>query len=505
MQEADSREPRGPPPSSFARTAIGGSLALSTQWFLNKICTVGSTIIIAYFLKPEEYGVARTALSVLAFLMLPPLVMGDVLIARARRPELWAHTAHRLSLVIGGASCCFTLLAIPVVLRAYEAESRVWLGVLLAVLSLRPLLHAVQTVPMSNLRHQFQFRRIALVEGLTQLGATGLSVAFAALGAGPATIVVPQIIREAIAAIFYIRIGSPGVRGRFRRGAAQILFRTYITAAGGQYLHGIVTNLPIIAVAYLAGDYQSGLFGFSFMVAAQANTIIIGRLGVVLQPILSRLRGDDKRLADGFLRAERLLGAIAIPIALLQGALAEPLFRLLLEPKWLPAVPVFQALSVMQAAYFASAPSMSCLKAQRRFAVLLFWQAAHFAVAAPAYWLAIERGGAAGAAWTSAVLWAVSAPVAVWLCIRRRGSGGLRQVIGVFSRPLIICLPVYGTGYFANRFLSKWGMAGDMIAVCILGPLLLVVTLLLISRVEPELRTMKERGVRWIQSRLAQR
>ena len=94
-----------------------------------------------------------------------------------------------------------------------------------------------------------------------------------------------QLLREAATAALYRRVTRSGTPGRFRRRAASLLFRGYLTAAGGQYVHGLVMNLPIVAVGYLAGDYHAGLFGFSFVLAAQANTVIVGRLGVILQPL----------------------------------------------------------------------------------------------------------------------------------------------------------------------------------------------------------------------------
>ena len=175
-------------------------------------------------------------------------------------------------------------------------------------------------------------------------------------------------------------------------------------------------NVAIVAVGYFAGHFQAGLFGFSFVLAAQANTVIVGRLGVVLQPVLAKLRTDPTRQVHGFLRAQRALGSVCVPAALLQAVVAEPLFQLLLDPKWQPAVPVFQALSLMQALYFASAPSMACLKAQGRFRTLLLWQAVHLLASLGAYCFASRRFGAVGAASAGVILWAISAPVAIWIC-----------------------------------------------------------------------------------------
>ena len=149
-----------------------------------------------------------------------------------------------------------------------------WLGTLLAVLAFRPLVQALRVVPMARLRHDLRFRLIAVVDGTIQLAATGTSVGMAAAGAGPAAIVVPQVLREVAATILYLRVAPPVLPKRVHRGHSRALLWTYITAASAEYVHGLVMNIPLLAVVYLAGDHEAGLFGFAFMLAIQANGII---------------------------------------------------------------------------------------------------------------------------------------------------------------------------------------------------------------------------------------
>ena len=489
--------------TDLAGSALRGSVALSIQWMLNKLCTAGSTIVIVYFLSPSDYGIARTALSVVVFLALPPLVMGDVLVAHSRRSDYWAGPARRLALQIAAGSTMLTLGAIPFVLLAIDTADPVWLGALLAVLAIRPLLQALRVVPMANLRHDLRFRLIAVIDGAIQLGATLISVGLAAAGAGPAAIVIPQIIREAAAAVLYLRFGSTILPRRIPRAHVRALLWTYLTGASAGYVHGLVMNVPLLAVVFLAGDTQAGLFGFAFMLAIQANSLILARLGVILQPILGRLQRERARQVDGFLRSGRVLAALCVPMCLLQTILAEPVFRLLLEPKWEPAIVAFQALSLTQGFYFAIAPSMACLKAQRRFHVLLAWQVVHLALCIPAYWIATTLGGATGAAWVTALLWAASAPIAVWLCVRFGRQAGFIQALAVFAMPWLRGLPVFAGGYLAVQWLSGFGVVGDVLAVAAVGPLVLATALVIARHAEPDFRSILDRGIRWVKRLLA--
>ena len=278
----------------------------------------------------------------------------------------------------------------------------------------------------------------------------------------------------------------------------QALLRTYTVGAFGQYTHGLVMNIPMLVVVYLTGDYEAGLYGFAFMLAIQANNVITSGLGVILQPILGRLQREPSRQVDGFLRAGRVLATVSVPVAMLQVILAEPLFRILLQPKWEPAIVAFQGLSLTQAFYFAVAPSMACLKAQRRFRTLLGWQLTHLAVSVPAYWAAVHFAGAIGAAWAGVLLWAVSAPAAVWICVRFGNRDRTLDGLWVFARPWGTAVPLFGAGYLLVRLLSGWGSVGDIVAVAVAGPLLLSAALAMARRSDPDFRMIVERGMNWL-------
>lgn len=464
--------------TSLTASTLIGSFWMATQWLLNKLVTTVAVLVIAHFLSPDEYGLATTAFAIAGFLcIMSPLEMGDVLIAYSKHFDRLAPTARRLAFGIAAISASGMLLAIPVVLWAYDTYPAVWLGGLLAALAIRPLFEAALLVPMSNLRHRLEFRRIAMIDGLVQLATTLFSVGLAAGGGRASSLVLPQLLNGAVRAFCYMRIGIVRSARHFHRRGARLLMRAYLKGASAQYIHGVVVNMEILVLGYLAGSYQAGLLGFAFTLAVQTNRIITAWLGTVLQPILGRLQRDSTQQIQGFYRAQRVLSAVCVPLGLLQVVLAEPLFRLVLDPKWKPAVPVFQALSLMQAFHATSSLSMSCLKAQRRFKALLIWQGAQFILSLPAYWFGALQGEAVGVAITSALMWLLSALIAVWLCVCVEKGWQLRQVMEMFVRPWLVGLPVFALGYVLVQWLDGWGTIGDVVAITVAAPALFIIVL----------------------------
>ena len=464
-------------PSLTASTLIG-SFWMATQWLLNKLVTAGATLLIALFLSPADYGVAATAFAVATVVwVFLPESMGDVLVAYPRRLQLLAPTAQRLAFRIAAISGLVTLSAIPVTLWIYDTYPPVWLGGLLAVLAIRPFCMAMSVVPLSNLRQKLEFRRIAMIDGYLQFAATLISVGCAAIGGRGASLVVPQILNEAARAVFYVRVGSIRSTRRFHRRFARMLMRVYFTGAGAQYVHNVLVMAEVIVLGYVAGEYQTGLFGFAFLLAVQANAVIAGRIGIVLQSIFGELQQHPVRQVEAFLRTQRVLGAVCVPVALLQVMLAKPFFDLVLASKWQPAVPVFQALSLLQAFYFAFGPSMACLKSQRRFSVIFIWQSIQMLLSFPAFWFGAKQGGAVGVAIASMIMWAISTPTGAWLCTRVDGRGRLRQTICIFLRSWVVGLPVFALGYVLVQWLNSWGTIGAVVAITVAAPALFVIVL----------------------------
>ena len=454
-------------------------------------------LVVARFLSPDDFGVAATALAFSALVYVMPLTaMGDVLVAHPGRIELLAPTALRLSYIMAALGTCLIVGSIWLALRWYESYPAASLGGLLAVLAMRPVMEALSVVPHANLRLRFRFRAIAIIDGVLQFVATLVSIVLAGIGARAASLVVPQIMNQAGRAAGYIRSGAVRSTRRFHRGVAYLLMRDYLRGGAAQYIHGLTLQVNLMILGYVSGAYEAGLYAFASMVAVQINSMIATKLGEVMQPILGTLQGDKTRQARVFVQSQQILGAVCIPLALLQAALAEPLFQLLFDPKWRPAIPLFQILALRETFAFASGPNMACLKAQGRFGLLLGYQIMHIALTVPIYWFAAGHWGAVGVAIGSAVIWCVTTVFATWMCTNMGSGGYLGSVIRLFARPLLFTLPMFGGGYVLVGLLGRWDAAGQIVAVALLGPVLALLALLIVRLVDPEFGVLLDGLVR---------
>ncbi len=477
-----------PPPNGIDRGVIGGlakaaahgSSLTTLQTVINKLATVVALWVVAWRLGPDEFGISSLAIALGMYLMvLPPMTVGDVLIAHQNRYELVRHAARRMALTVGGVTALVIALIAPLLARANPEYPPFTLTALLWVIALRPIGEALCPIALADLRRDLRYRAIALADGSIQIAATITTVVMALAGANAFALVVPQVVATFVKALCYARAAGrhgacPPLPQWMRARVARFMWRDYALAAIAQYAHNVVIMLPIVVLGYLSNEDETGFYSFAFMLSAQANTVIASQLGTVLQPIFGRLGADPARQLAGFTRVLRALGAIAIPLTLVQAALAVPLFHVAFAERWQPAIGSFAVLSVLEGFYFATAPTMSMLRAQRRFATYFAWQVSHLIMAATLFAFVATAGGAFGVSCASLGCWMVSLPIAVWLCGRTSGLT-LGQSVATFARPWMLAAPAAAGVWWLSAWLDGMGTAGQVFALAVAGPLAVAV------------------------------
>ncbi len=480
-------EPRG----GLAGTAARGTGITTVQALVNKLATIASMWVVALKLGPDEIGMASLTLALGIYLViLPPLTLGDVLVAHQRRFDIVAPAARRIALTIGLATAAMIAIAAPFLARWYTQYPTGTMMALLWVLALRPVADALCPVALAGLRRDFRYGTIAVADGSIQLLATIATVAMALAGASAFSLVVPQVVATFAKALAYWKASAPradrmpALDPWIDRAITRSIWRETLLAGSAQYAHNIVVVLPVVVLGYLSNEDETGLYSFAFMLSAQANGLIASQLSTVLQPIFGRLGHDPVRQAQAFLRVLRTIGAVAVPMTLIQAALARPLFELVLEPKWALAIPVFAVLSVLEGFYFATAPTMSLLRAQRRFGAYFGWQVAHLAIAAAVFVMVSADHGALGVAIASLACWSASLPTAVWLC-GRTTRRGVVESIGVFAAPWSAALPIGLVVWWIAGTLSAQGAWGSTLALVAVGPTAFLLCILLARWTQP--------------------
>ena len=450
------------PAKSLRDTAVSGGLWTGAQVVLNKLVSLGGTVVMMYLLNPDQYGIASLAASLLAAVtLLAPFTLSDVLLSRPADVDRVMGTATRLCMIMTVLNIVALLAIAPWASHHYEQPALFGACI---VMALRPLVELVLLGPQTRLRSQLRFKTLASIDAVTQSLATLMGIAMAWLGAGYVSIVLPQIAFTGVRALLYRRAcPAPAERSPWISGEAGPMLRAYWLSGLGQYVHGgLIVATPLI-IGQFADEQGVGLYSMSFALSASINRVVAVSMGLVLQPVFAQMPGDYDRQASAFLRACRTIAAIAMPVCLLQAALAPAGFHVFLPERWIGAISMTQVLCIGQAFYFPVNPAMGLLKAQGRFAAFFAWQALQLVLALLAMFAAgylVPDHAALAVVVVAAVCPVISSPFGVWLSIRHRksGTGG---TLSIFVAPTIASAIAIGPAYLACEWLLPVGAAQD--------------------------------------------
>lgn len=457
-------------------SARKGSLLAVVQTVVGKAAAAGSQFALAWFLLPEQIGIATFAISVnLMLTFLNPLIMSDVLLARRDRLREDAAPAFWTLIGSGLLSTAFLLAMIPPVL-AWKSDPR--LAVLLGILSVRPLLLAFQIVPYTLLRDSLRFGDITRVNVIVPIFSLAVAVAVASLGGGSLAVVLPSLLVVGLTSYLFATRARPMPSLRPTLAGAGPLFREYATLSTGQYAHSISLFVDYIALGLLATQNETGLYFLAFNLSAQINGVFAYNVSVALQPVFAHLNRDPAAQRRSFLKNTAVIGAATAPLVALQGIIAVPFMHLVLPERWWPAAPLLMVLAAGQIFYFGMGCSTALLKAQGRFHAYTGWQAGQSALLVPAVFLAagwigpiierrqwVDNGAAFAVACVIALQYALSCPFGAVLATRARGAE-LVGVLGLFGKPIAaaaiaavpaVPLALLSDGHWLNALLSCIG------------------------------------------------
>ena len=460
---------RTPTPSLTSRTTRGVAWLLA-QTLGSKVANLLGLIALSWILKTEDFGlIALTYLASVVAAIFSPVAVREVLVHRHNRMGKWANAAFWMSLTFGLIGTLAMVALAPLLAWCLDEPRLKGLVWLMAV----PLLFdRLGTVPLARLHAQMRFRTVAVLGLSASLCTTALTVLFAWCEFGAYSFVWSRLLVAVL-----VTAALWGVAGIKLSWSPQLRRWVYLISDTG-----LIFCATLLYMAISQGDYlvialfvsnqdHVGLYYFAFTLSSQTAAIVLSNLSQVLFPALRTIVEPQRRM-NAFLRAARLSALLAVPLCLLQAALAEPVFHAVLHEKWIPAIPMLQILSVGMISRLIGLQGNSLIKAQGRFGSYLALTAAYtitfFILVTAGAW----QWGTLGVAIGAAVQFTLVGVVNLYAAIRPDG-GSWRDVGAVYLPPLAAGGASVGAACAAAEWISSVA-AEPWVAWLQIGTILLV-------------------------------
>ena len=303
---------------------------------------LGLFSILAPILGPGPYGVFTI---VMVFIGFCELVLGDgmveALVTLVEFEQPHAATTNLLA-AAGAVGLGLVLCGLAPAIGALFGNDDIRL--LMWALAPLPLLSFLSAVPIAMLRRSMQFRRLAIrsTASLALGGAAGIALALA--GGGVWALALQVVVQRSAEVV--IAWASAPLRFEFgwsrrhflemRPIAINVFAARVMMYASGQ--------TPRLVLGYVLGPVQLGLFSLAGrFVDIIMFTMVFPRIAVARIELRS-LPSGGREFTRLFAAMVRDVALVAAPLLLGAAAVMPELYRIWLDPRWLPGVAPAQLL-----------------------------------------------------------------------------------------------------------------------------------------------------------------
>jgi O-antigen/teichoic acid export membrane protein len=309
---------------------------------------LGGSIFLARALEPSDFGLFGMAMLVQEFISyLGAFGFQIGLIAKKDVAEedvstcFWAMAGIRALLFLGGelaAPLAGLFFGDPRLVNVVRAVSCVF------------LCQAIEVIPSALLTKELRFRTLNVIQAAALTLETCLAVTLAVTTSlGYWSLVIAMIVGATASAVATAIVVRWLPRFMFSRTS----FR-YLSTFGGNTLGFSIVNyfhqnLDYLLVGRLLGANALGLYEYAYRIPHLVFDRIVRPIGQVAFPAFAKMRDDDTKIIEGYLKTVQFLAIVAFPMLTGLTVVADVAVPLLWGPRWVPVVTPLRVLCLCAA------------------------------------------------------------------------------------------------------------------------------------------------------------
>ncbi len=449
---------------SLTGKASRGFVWMVLQTVGSKIFGFAGQMVLARLLLPKDFGIMAMAYAAAAIpSMIRQTGIIQILVQKQSSFNRWVNAGFWMELALGILAALITVAVAPAACGFFHTQRLFGPLMLIAAMA---VIGAVNNPPYARLLLDMRFRTIALAGISYNLAVVILSVAFAFLGFGVYSFILPLPIAATARVIFYWRMAPVHIKMDLQLHRWRPMFLDSIFLMGSGLFATILGQADNVALGRFVTATEVGYYAVASNLSSQILQMLSVNLSGVLFPTLSQLKDDPARQTAAFFRAARLLALIGIPMCVLEAALGRPIITVLYGPKYLAAIPLLRLLALAAGVNLLFGPLQNYLQSQARFSLLFKWTGFLVTVFVVVVFIAAWQGGSF---WVAAGVLGVAGllqPAGMHFASRSRG-GNWRAVAGVYLPPILISAAAVAPLELVNHAIP-W-IAGHWWAVVLVG------------------------------------
>ncbi len=297
-------------------------------------------IILARILMPEDFGlIGMLSVFIAISQVFIDSGMGSGLIQKQERSNVDFSTVFVFNFVVSTSFYIILFFTAPLIADFYQLPQLI---IITRVLTLNIVINSLSIVQRSRITIKLDFKTIAKVNIISVIASGIAGIILAYLGYGVWALVIQNIVKSIMSTIMYWLLSAWKPSLQFSKKSFKKLFGFGSKLLIAALYSEIIKNIYNITIGKVYTAAELGYYTQAKRLSMVSSGTITSILSQVAFPILSSIQDDKTRIVSILSRLVRMAAFITFPIMILLAILADPLIRVVLTEKWLPAAPLLQ-------------------------------------------------------------------------------------------------------------------------------------------------------------------
>jgi polysaccharide transporter, PST family len=324
---------------------VSSSVVTILAQFTQFVLMLGSTMILARLLAPQDFGLVAMVTTIIGFFRIfNEAGLSTATVQREGITHAQVSNLFWTNLALGSAISLLLAMSAPVVAWFYREPQLIKITLALCI----TFVFTTSSVQhLALLKRQMRFKLVALIQVSAAVAGIFTGITMASLKFGYWSLVGMQIATPLVAFLITWTVSSwrPQLPTR-RAGTGPLLsFGANLTASS--FLWSLAKGSDGLLIGRFYGPASIGLYSRAAALIARPMEQFLPPIESVFVPMLSRLQAQPERYRRIVLQSYEVIAITSFLLGGLLLALAHPITLVVLGPKWEKATPIFAALSVL--------------------------------------------------------------------------------------------------------------------------------------------------------------
>jgi len=327
---------------SLKEKTLAGLFWTFSQQFSVQLINFAVQVILARILLPAEFGLI--GMLTIFISIGNSLIDSGLTSSLIRTPDASQRDYSTVFFInLAGSFIIYAILfaSAPLIARFYQQDS---LSAIIRVYTISFLLRAFIGVQTTRLTKEMNFRAQMFMQIPSVIGGGITGILLAYWGYGVWSLVWMNLVQAFLFTVQHWIFTGWRPSLIFDWGCFKYHFKFGYKLTLSGLLNAIYQNLYNLIIGKYFSATQLGYYTRAQTMQMFPVQNLSAALNKVTYPMFATIQEDDKRLKNVYRRLMQQVVFWVTPIMIVLVIIAEPLFRMLLTEKWLPAVPYFQVL-----------------------------------------------------------------------------------------------------------------------------------------------------------------